>query len=71
MLIREHTQADLGQMITIWNEIVEEGIAFPQEECLEKDEDEKCSETGVIGCCTMKPAGKHCHALDLAACAFH
>jgi len=37
MLIREHTQADLGQMITIWNEIVEEGIAFPQEECLDME----------------------------------
>ena len=35
MLIREHTQADLDQMIPIWNEIVEEGIAFPQEECLD------------------------------------
>ena len=34
MLIREHTEADLKQMITIWNEIVEEGIAFPQEDCL-------------------------------------
>ncbi len=34
MQIREHTQADLEQMIPIWNEIVEEGIAFPQEECL-------------------------------------
>ncbi len=35
MRIREHTQADLEQMIPIWNEIVEEGIAFPQEECLD------------------------------------
>lgn len=34
MQIREYTQADLAQMIPIWNEIVEEGIAFPQEDCL-------------------------------------
>ena len=31
MQIREYTEADLEQMIPIWNEIVEEGIAFPQE----------------------------------------
>ena len=37
MLIREHTEADLKQMITIWNEIVEEGIAFPQEDCLDME----------------------------------
>ena len=35
MQIREYTQADLAQMIPIWNEIVEEGIAFPQEDCLD------------------------------------
>ena len=37
MLIREHTPADLEQMIRIWNEIVEEGIAFPQEICLDTE----------------------------------
>ena len=37
MQIREHNQADLEQMIPIWNEIVEEGIAFPQEECLDME----------------------------------
>ncbi len=37
MLIREYTPADLEQMILIWNEIVEEGIAFPQEECLDME----------------------------------
>ncbi len=37
MLIREYTPADLEQMIPIWNEIVEEGIAFPQEECLDME----------------------------------
>lgn len=34
MNIRAFTQNDLNQMISIWNEIVEEGIAFPQEEVL-------------------------------------
>ncbi len=32
--IRKYTEADLSQMIAIWNEIVEEGVAFPQEEPL-------------------------------------
>ena len=34
MVIREYTHDDLPAMIRIWNEVVEEGIAFPQEECL-------------------------------------
>lgn len=32
--IREYAQTDLPEMLEIWNEIVEEGIAFPQEEPL-------------------------------------
>ena len=34
MIIREYTQNDISDMVRIWNEVVEEGIAFPQEECL-------------------------------------
>lgn len=34
MIIREFTMDDLPEMISIWNEIVEEGNAFPQEESL-------------------------------------
>lgn len=34
MKIRKYTPDDLGQMVGIWNEVVEEGIAFPQEELL-------------------------------------
>lgn len=33
--IRKYTAEDLTSMIRIWNEVVEEGIAFPQEECLD------------------------------------
>lgn len=32
--IKEYTEADLKAMIQIWNEVVEDGIAFPQEELL-------------------------------------
>ena len=35
MLVRKYTQQDLPDMINIWNEVVEEGIAFPQEEPLD------------------------------------
>ncbi|MBR2215076.1 MAG: GNAT family N-acetyltransferase [Selenomonadaceae bacterium] len=34
MLIRAYKSADLPTMVAIWNEIVAEGIAFPQEEIL-------------------------------------
>ena len=33
-MIREYKESDLPAMITIWNEVVEDGIAFPQEETL-------------------------------------
>lgn len=35
MIIREYTKNDLPEMIKIWNEVVEDGIAFPQEETLD------------------------------------
>ena len=34
LMIRAYTGKDLPEMIEIWNEVVEEGIAFPQEELL-------------------------------------
>ena len=33
-MIRAYTDADVPAMVEIWNEVVEEGVAFPQEECL-------------------------------------
>ena len=35
MIIRKYTSADLESMLKIWNEVVEDGIAFPQEEPLD------------------------------------
>ena len=35
MIIREYTDKDLPQIINICNEVVEDGIAFPQEEPLD------------------------------------
>lgn len=34
IMVKEYEEKDLRQMIRIWNEVVEEGIAFPQEELL-------------------------------------
>lgn len=34
--IREFRDDDLQQMLAIWNEVVEDGIAFPQEEILDE-----------------------------------
>ena len=36
MEIRKYNAEDVAQMIQIWNEVVEDGIAFPQEECLDE-----------------------------------
>ena len=36
MLIRRFEKSDIPEMISIWNEIVEEGIAFPQENLLDE-----------------------------------
>ena len=36
MLVREYTNRDLPEIIRIWNEVVEDGIAFPQEDTPER-----------------------------------
>ena len=35
-MIRKYEDKDLIRMINIWNEVVEEGLAFPQEELLDE-----------------------------------
>ena len=37
MIVRAYEKRDLAAMIRIWNEVVEEGIAFPQEELLDEE----------------------------------
>lgn len=34
IIIRKFTENDIVEMVKIWNEVVDEGIAFPQEELL-------------------------------------
>ena len=35
MIIRKYTEKDISEMVHIWNEVVEDGEAFPQEEFLD------------------------------------
>ena len=37
MMIREFKEEDITAMVRIWNEVVEDGTAFPQEELLDED----------------------------------
>ena len=37
MIIREYLDSDVKSMADIWNEIVEEGTSFPQEEYLTEE----------------------------------
>ena len=37
ILVRKYSEADIPEMSAIWNEVVEEGIAFPQEELLTEE----------------------------------
>jgi hypothetical protein len=37
MIIRKYVDRDLPEIIRIWNEVVEEGIAFPQEVLLDSE----------------------------------
>ncbi len=37
MTVRKYNEKDLSAMIAIWNEVVEEGVAFPQEEPLTEE----------------------------------
>ena len=42
--IREYHQKDLAEMVYIWNEVIEDGIAFPQENCLNENTGKECFE---------------------------
>lgn len=37
MIIRKYNEKDLTAMVAIWNEVVVDGIAFPQEELLDNE----------------------------------
>lgn len=37
MIIREYKSGDVAAMVRIWNKVVEDGVAFPQEDCLDEE----------------------------------
>lgn len=37
MIVHEYGAADLPEMVRIWNQVVEDGVAFPQEELLTEE----------------------------------
>ena len=37
IIIRQYNESDISEMIKIWNEVVEDGIAFPQEDILNNE----------------------------------
>ncbi len=37
MIIRSYNENDIPAMVRIWNEVVEEGVAFPQLDCLDEE----------------------------------
>ena len=39
--VRKYEEKDLPDLIRIWNEVVEDGVAFPQEECLTHESGKK------------------------------
>ena len=60
MIIRQYNEADLAAMIRIWNEIVEEGIAFPQEELLTPETGKPffAAQTAQTYCAVAEEKGK-------------
>jgi L-amino acid N-acyltransferase YncA len=37
MIVREYRDADVADMVRIWNKVVEDGVAFPQEDYLDME----------------------------------
>ncbi len=50
MILRQYTQEDLPQMVAIWNEVVEDGVAFPQKELLTPEKAEKFFSAQTFTC---------------------
>lgn len=59
MIIRGYREEDIPAMTAIWNEVVEEGVAFPQEDFLTERTGAAFSESRAIaGLRSRERAGK-------------
>lgn len=54
MEVRKYCEDDVPAMVRIWNEVVEEGVAFPQEEFL--DEESGRAFFAAQSCCSVAVA---------------
>ena len=57
MEIRDYNEQDIPAMVHIWNEVVEEGVAFPQMDCLDA-ESGKVFFAGQTHCAVADDNGK-------------
>lgn len=59
IIVRQYEDKDILYMVSIWNEVVEEGISFPQEECLtETSGREFFADQSYCGVAEEKQTGK-------------
>lgn len=67
IVIRKYEQKDIEQMNCIWNEVVDDGIAFPQLEILDdKTGEEFFSPQTYCGVAEDDESGANCRALYFA-----
>ena len=52
-MIREYSSNDIPLLRNIWNEVVEQGAAFPQENCLDTDAAEFFASQSFTGVCEL------------------
>ena len=60
MIIRQYEQQDIPGMIPVWNEVVEEGVAFPQEEMLTEETGRLFFEEQTYSAVAVDDTGKIC-----------
>ncbi len=59
ILVRKYESKDVMQVIDIWNDVVKDGLAFPQEECLDEiSGDEFFSEQTFTGVAIDRATGE-------------
>lgn len=50
IVIREYKESDIKAMVEIWNEVVEEGVAFPQIDGLTEESGKEFCSTKLLWC---------------------
>ena len=59
MVVREYGQADVAAMVDVWNEVVREGVAFPQvEELTEREADDFFNSQSYTGVAVDSETGE-------------